>query len=63
MKRIVEMTDGTFCVQHKTLFWWFFDVTGNGDSEWLLTFDTIDEARKYITGEDMEIKRIVEVIE
>lgn len=61
VKRIVEMTDGTFCVQHKRLFWWLFDVTGDGVTEWLLSFDTEDEARKYIEDDRKDIKRVVEV--
>lgn len=59
MKRIIEMSDGKFRVQYKMLWWWFFCVTGNGDVEWPLCFDTESDAIKYVNGNITEIKRVV----
>jgi len=61
MRRIVEMTDGSFRVQHKFLWFWLFDMMGDGFVELVVSFKSEDEARRYIeAGEPVEIIRIVE---
>lgn len=63
MRRIVEMSDGTFRVQHKFLWWWRFDVMGDGLVELPLGFTSIAEARAHIDRcNPVDIVKVVEYL-